>query len=293
MSDVILSGGGHEVTLHGGDYEGPGLALTGLDGWYQTPDSNVTVTARGQGDGGHDISADDILYEARCVTISYRVLAGSNRSRALSELAKLDMLVHQTVTCRVIDDGQDTYCSGGYYVRSLDQKIQNPLWQNLTGDITLVFERPERLSMRSHDGEARAATIQSGGLSYGSSHAGLAYPLSYGVVSGGATLCRLPNDGTSRAYPTFTINGDWPSGVSLYLNCEGRRTELRYDSAIHLGTPVLLDTRTRTATLGGVDVSRHLSSRGWRTIPAGKALTVLLRTAGSGWVTCSSRDTYM
>ena len=113
MSDVILSSGGHEVTLYGGDYEGPGLALTGLDGWYQTTDPNVTVTARGQGDGGHDISADDILYEARCVTISYRVLAG-NRSRALAELDKLDMLVHQTVTCRVIDDGQDTYCSGGY-----------------------------------------------------------------------------------------------------------------------------------------------------------------------------------
>ncbi len=31
-------------------------------------------------------------------------------------------------------------------------------------EITIVFERPERLSTRSHDGEARAATIQSGGF---------------------------------------------------------------------------------------------------------------------------------
>lgn len=292
MSDVILSGGGHEVRLYGGDYEGPGLALTGLDGWYQTPDSNVTVTARGQGDGGHDISADDIQYEARCVTISYRVLAGSNRSRALSELAKLDMLVHQTVTCRVIDDGQDTCCSGGYYVRSLDQKIQNPLWQNLTGDITLVFERPERLSSQAQRFQLLPSVDSARvGLSYGSSNKGLAYPLSYGVAATDArNVGLIVNGGSSRAYPTFVCQGPYPDGVQITF--PGLGLSLDYSQPVY-DVPLVLDSRSRTASIGGLDVSRNLRSRGFPTIPAGGSVSVNLQSVGSGYVTVETRDTYM
>ena len=294
MSDVILQGNRRSIILHGdGSYRGPGLALTGITGWYQTPDAKVTTTSRGQGDGGHDIAADDIMYEARVVIIGYRALAGSDRGEALHQLVLLDRLVHGLVSCRVMDVGQDTRCSGGYYVRSLEQKTQNPLWQNVTGDITLVFERPERLSSLAHSGEARASVVQSGGLSYGSSNAGLAYPLGYGVTSDGATVMRLPNQGTSRAYPTFVLNGDWPEGCALRLACDGRTSTLGFGEAIHAGIPVLLDTRSRTATMGGVDVTSGLSRRGWMTIPAGKALTVNLATPGSGWVTCESHDTYM
>ncbi len=294
MSDVILQGNGRSIILHGdGSYRGPGLALTGITGWYQTPDAKVTTSSRGQGDGGHDIAADDIMYEARVAIIGYRALAGSDRGEALHQLVLLDRLVHGLVSCRVMDVGQDTRCSGGYYVRSLEQKTQNPLWQNVTGDITLVFERPERLSSLAHSGEARASVVQSGGLSYGSSNAGLAYPLGYGVTSDGATVMRLPNQGTSRAYPTFVLNGDWPEGCALRLACDGRTSTLGFGEAIHAGIPVLLDTRSRTATMGGVDVTSGLSRRGWMTIPAGKALTVNLATPGSGWVTCESHDTYM
>lgn len=291
MSDVILSGGG-QVRLYGGDYEGPGLALTGLDGWYQTPDSNVTVTARGQGDGGHDISADDILYEARCVTISYRVLAGSNRSRALSELAKLDMLVHQTVTCRVIDEGQDTYCSGGYYVRSLDQKIQNPLWQNLTGDITLVFERPERLSSQAQRFQLLPSVDSAHvGLSYGANNEGLAYPLSYGVAAADArNVGLIVNGGSSRAYPTFTCQGPWPDGVQITF--PGLGLLLDYSQPIY-DVPLVLDSRSRSASIGGLDVSRNLRSRGFPTVPAGGSVSVNLQSVGSGYVTVETRDTYM
>ena len=60
-----------------------------------------------------------------------------------------------------------------------------------------------------------------------------------------------------------------------------------------IGIPVLLDTRSRTASMGGVDVTAKMSQRGWMTIPAGKALTVNLATPGSGWVTCESHDTYI
>lgn len=273
-----------------GDLDCLCIAKGGIEGWWSTPAAKVNVTARGQGDGGHDVSEDDISYASRTVTLHWNANA-SSRDALLALTDSVRRLVHRQVTMRVVDGAEDTYCSGGYMVLTQQPDYRSGSIADST--ITIVFERPERLSSLAHSGEARASVVQAGGLSYGAANAGLAYPLSYGAVSGGATLCRLPNNGTSRAYPTYTINGDWPSGVSLYLNCDGKRTEIRYASPIHLGTPVLLDTRTRTATLGGVDVSRHLSSRGWRTIPAGKGLTVLLGTAGNGWVTCSSHDTYM
>ena len=292
MSDVILTADGESVTLHGGAFAGHGLALTGLSGWYQTPDAKVTVTSRGQGDGGHDIVADNVMYDARVVTVGYRIIAGSDREEALRQLALLDKLVHRLVTCRVIDDGQDTCCSGGYYVRSLEQKIQNPLWQNLSGDITLVFERPERLSTTAQRCQL-LPSIESDrvGLSYGPAARGLASPLSYGMAAVDArNVCTLMNNGSSRAYPVFTVQGPWPDGVQLTF--PGLDMSLDYAQAVG-SVPLVLDSRSRTASIGGLDVSRNLRQRGFPTVPPGGSTAVNLQSVGDGYVTVECRDTYM
>ena len=292
MSDVILTADGESVTLHGGAFAGHGIALTGLSGWYQTPDAKVTVTSRGQGDGGHDIVADNVMYDARVVTVGYRIIAGSDREEALRQLALLDKLVHRLVTCRVIDDGQDTCCSGGYYVRSLEQKIQNPLWQNLSGDITLVFERPERLSTTAQRCQL-LPSIESDrvGLSYGPAARGLASPLSYGMAAVDArNVCTLMNNGSSRAYPVFTVQGPWPDGVQLTF--PGLDMSLDYAQAVG-SVPLVLDSRSRTASIGGLDVSRNLRQRGFPTVPPGGSTAVNLQSVGDGYVTVECRDTYM
>jgi hypothetical protein len=292
MSDVILTADGESVTLHGGAFAGHGIALTGLSGWYQTPDAKVTVTSRGQGDGGHDIVADNVMYDARVVTVGYRIIAGSDREEALRQLALLDKLVHRLVTCRVIDDGQDTCCSGGYYVRSLEQKIQNPLWQNLSGDITLVFERPERLSTTAQRCQLLPSISSDRvGLSYGSAARGLAYPLSYGAAAVDArNVCTLTNDGSSRAYPVFTVQGPWPDGVQLTF--PGLDMSLDYAQAVG-SVPLVLDSRSRTASIGGLDVSRNLRQRGFPTVPPGGSTAVNLQSIGNGYVSIECHDTYM
>lgn len=291
MSDVMLTANGASVTLHGGDFDGSGIALTGLSGWYQTPSPKVTVTSRGQGDGGHDIAADDIMYDARVVTVGYRIIAGADRGEALRQLSLLDRLVHGLVTCRVIDEGQDTYCSGGYYVRSLDQKIQNPLWQNLSGDITIVFERPERLSSQPQKVQIwPQADSGLGGLRYGGKATGLQYPVQYGVeVSDSRNACVLHNDGTSRAYPIFQATGPFPDGVAVAFQ-DG--SSLSYSQPVGV-TPLILDSRSHSATIGGVDVSRGLNARGFPVIEPGGSFGVTLQSSGSGWVTCVTHDAYM
>ena len=288
---VELSASGLEqVRFEGsGDLDCLCIAKGGIEGWYSTPTAKVNVTARGQGDGGHDVAEDDISYASRTVTLHWNANASDRRS-LIGLTNKVRRLAHRQVTMRVVDANEDTYCAGGYL--TLTQQPDYREGSIADSTITLVFERPERLSSTAHDGECRSASTQAGGLSYGGGN-GLAYPLQYGTTSDGATTVRLPNRGTSRAYPIFTLNGDWPEGCTLRLSCDGRNSTLAYGRAVHTGTPVLLDTRSRTASMGGVDVTSGLSKRGWMTIPAGKALTVTLSTAGSGWVTCSSHDTYI
>lgn len=273
-----------------GDLDCLCIAKGGIEGWWSTPAAKVNVTARGQGDGGHDVSEDDISYASRTVTLHWNANA-SSRDALIALIDSVRKLVHRQVTMRVVDSAEDTYCRGGYLTLTQQPGYRSGSIADST--ITLVFERPERLSTLAHSGEARASVVQSGGLSYGAANGGLAYPLQYGVASDGATVMRLPNQGTSRAYPTYTLCGEWPDGCTLRLACDGRNSTIAWPRAIHTGTPVLLDTRSRTATMGGVDVTSGLSQRGWMTIPAGKSLTVNLATAGSGWVSCSSHDTYI
>lgn len=59
------------------------------------------------------------------------------------------------------------------------------------------------------------------------------------------------------------------------------------------GTPLVLDCRLGTATMGGRDVSRYLMSRGFPTVQSGGSLSVSLQSAGTGYVDCLVRDTWM
>ena len=319
MSDAILTAmDGRSVTMRGsGDFRGPGIALTGIQGWYATPEAKVSTTSRGQGDGGHDVAESDIAYESRVVTLGYRILAGADRHLALDLLSSLDMLAHSLVTCRIVDEGQDTYCVGGYYARALDQRMQNPAFQNLTGDISLVFERPERMGADPRGVQLTPLTesVAAGGLQYGPGYwtewsgaanastsllhvsnaglRGLHYPLSYGIdaetAAGLSNVAILENGGSSRAYPVFTVHGPM-DGVRI--DFPGTQQTIACSQTIR-DVPLILDCRSRTAQLGGQDVSRTLTSRGFPTIPPGGTLRMVLSTAGGGFVDCLSRDTYM
>lgn len=289
MSTVILTAGNHRVELRG-DYTATGVALTSLAGWYETPEPKITVTERGQGDGAHDITASSIMYNQRTVTIGYRILADSSRVDALQQLTQLDKYTHQLVTARVVDAGQDTYVTG-YYQRSIDQSIQNPAWQDITGTLTIVAARPERLAWTPYRVQLRAASTGDTGLQYGGKATGLSYPLSYGVRATDArNTAMLVNRGSSRAYPVLTVNGDFDAGV--IIDFPGTGAYLRYTQPVGY-TPLVLDSRSRTATVGGLDVTRYLSSRGFPVVEPYSSVSAVLLSGGSGWVTCEVRDTYM
>lgn len=272
-----------------GDLDCLCIAKGGIEGWWSTPAAKVNVTARGQGDGGHDVSEDDISYASRIVTLHWNANA-SSRDMLTDLTNSVRRLVHRQVRMRVVDEDSDTYCSGGYL--TLTQQPDYRRGSVADSTLTIVFERPERLSTAAQRCQL-LPSIESDrvGLSYGPAARGLAYPLSYGTAAVDArNVCTLVNNGSSRAYPVFTVQGPWPDGVQLTF--PGLDMSLDYSQAVG-SVPLVLDSRSRTASIGGLDVSRNLRQRGFPTVPPGGSLAVNLQSVGDGYVTVECRDTYM
>lgn len=288
---VELSASGMEpVRFEGlGDLDCLCVAKGGIEGWWSTPTAKVSVIARGQGDGGHDVSEDDISYASRTVTLHWNANA-SGRGALTVLIDRVRRLAHRLVTMRVVDGMEDTYCADGYL--TLAQQPDYRAGSIADSTITIVFERPERLSTTAQRCQL-LPSIESDrvGLSYGSAARGLAYPLSYGMAAVDArNVCTLVNNGSSRAYPVFTVQGPWPDGVQLTF--PGLDMSLDYSQAVG-GVPLVLDSRSRTASIGGLDVSRNLRRRGFPTVPPGGSVAVNLQSVGDGHVTVECRDTYM
>lgn len=272
-----------------GDLDCLCIAKGGIEGWWSTPAAKVNVTARGQGDGGHDVSEDDISYASRTVTLHWNANA-SSRDALLALTDSVRRLVHRQVRMRVVDGTEDTCCSGGYMVLTQQSDYRSGSIADST--ITIVFERPERLSSTPQRYQL-LPSIESDhvGLSYGDSGKGLAYPLSYGKAAVDArNVCTLTNNGSSRAYPVFTVQGPWPNGVQLTF--PGLNMSLDYAQAVG-NVPLVLDSRSRTASIGGLDVSRNLRQRGFPNVQPGGSLAVNLQSIGNGYVSVECHDTYM
>lgn len=277
--------------------------LTSLSGWIGSPDAKVQLSEREGGDGAHDIPVDDIRYSSRAVSVGFRFKAGSDsRDFVLSLLDELKVMLHRAVTVRVDDGLRRTYCTGYVSQLTVDQKQQLVDDQTLSGTVDIVCPRPEILSVDARSwqlgAKPLAATQGEGvGLRYSpapskSGTMGLSYPLRYaeGAIPNAGNTATLINHGTSRAYPIFVCNGPLPHGVRLTFG--GLQEPLVCEQPVY-GVPLVLDCRSRSAEVGGLDVSRTLTSRGFPTVPPGGSLPVTLSADGTGWVDAMVRDTYM
>ena len=265
--------------------DGLGITTEGMEGWRSTPAAKVTLTERASGNGAHDIAPSEILYSARTVTIHWVALA-EQHDAVIASLNLLLSAAGQLVRLRVVDGPDDTYATGYVTVSS------DAAWHEgrMVGTTTVVCPRPERLSWLSTDVQVYPVSSTSGGLYYGDKALGLAYPLSYGTDAGSPqSVALLRNRGSDTAYPVITVMGSMPDGV-LLVGSDGRSVQWS-GSVGHV--PLVLDSRTQTASMGGVDVSRLLTKRGFPLVPAGGSLSVQLMTPGNGWATISIHDTYM
>lgn len=321
MSVVTLSADGVEPVVFDGSQEASGFILRGLSGWLGTSSAKVDLVERAAGDGAHDVMDAQILYAARTVSVDYRLLpAGSaDRDGLLAMQAMIRRMLHRTMVVRVQDAGSDLTATG--YVDSIDvpQTAQNVNRQYMEGQINIVCPRPELLSTQEQAVQLICDRLDlgRGGLSYNPAGMltrwegepnnsvsvltvdtlegtrGLRYPLTYRIYDDetDSSTGMIRNAGTSRAYPVFEVCGDLPDGIDLVF--PGTGLQLACAHAIHPGTPLILDSRTRTASIHGRDVSDTLINRGFPTIQPASSLAMRVHTLGDGWVNVTSHDTYM
>lgn len=253
-------------------------------GWWDTPALKTSVTERGAGDGSFPVPDNSVFYATRTVTLNVGLMAGS-REGVQGLMDGLLRMAHRTVRMTVHDAGVSTYVDGfctvthGTYISDEGQ----------TALVTLTCPDPRRYAVTPSVGFLTPTAT--GGL-------GIGFDDETGVIDtnpvtflgeGGSNACTVYNNGTSVAYPTITASM-LPSGLTVTEPSTGR--QVSYSQPI--GTaPLVIDSLSRTASVAGVDATRHLTQRDFFSIEPGGSLTLVLNAAGSGTVTVECRDTYI
>lgn len=284
--DVYLEWDGGSVHLRGGRPGEYGLFVSGdgIDGWDSAPEAKVEMSERQSADGAHAIDERMVLYAARTVVVSFHA-HGRDRSDVRALLRSVSAACHRLVRLRVVDADEDTYVTG--YVRPVIEPEWRDRWA--TGEIEVVCADPRRYSTNQLSVTLMPLAASSGGLFFGDELKGLVFDLDYGSVASDArNVAVLENDGTSTSYPVITAYGQMPSGLTLYAG----DLVLAYSQPIG-NVPLVLDCLECTATVGGTDVSRSLTSRGFPSVPPGGSVAVSLQSPGTGFVSVTWHHTYI
>ena len=279
---VTIDGGGGAVRL-GPPGGAPGLHASGLAGWYGTPDGKWDLTERQLGDGAFAIEPSQVAYSSRIVTVDGYAL-GRTRAEALSSLAPLGAMAHRLVSIAVDDGVAETYATGAL-TAEVGKGVRGGA---VTFTLTIVCPDPRRYST-----QMLSATLVPGGNADGGldlTEERLAWPLAWGESAASHSVATLHNAGTATAYPTISIRGDI-SDVTIAEPATGRELSI----SGYIGwNPIVLDCLSRTASIGGVDVTRRLGRRDFPTIaPCGDTTLALMCSGTNGSVSIEWHDTYI
>lgn len=279
---VTIDGGGGAVRL-GPPGGAPGLHASGLAGWYGTPDGKWPLTERQLGDGAFAIEPSQVAYSSRTVTVDGYAL-GRTRAEALSSLAPLGAMAHRLVSIAVDDGVAETYATGAL-TAEVGKGVRGGA---VTFTLTIVCPDPRRYGT-----DTLSATLVPGGNADGGldlTEERLAWPLAWGESAASHSVATMHNAGTAVAYPTISIRGDI-SDVTIAEPATGRELSI----SGYIGwQPIVLDCLSRTASIGGVDVTRRLGRRDFPSIAPGGDTTLALMCSGTnGNVSIEWHDTYI
>lgn len=279
---VTIDGGGGAVRL-GPTGGAPGLHASGLAGWYGTPDGKWDLTERQLGDGAFAIEPSQVVYSSRTVTVDGYAL-GRTRAEALSSLAPLGAMAHRLVSIAVDDGVAETYATGAL-TAEVGKGVRGGA---VTFTLTIVCPDPRRYGT-----DTLSATLVPGGNADGGldlTEERLAWPLAWGESAASHSVATMHNAGTAVAYPTISIRGNIRD-VTIAEPATGR--ELSIPGYIGW-QPIVLDCLSRTASIGGVDVTRRLGRRDFPSIAPGGDTTLALMCSGTnGNISIEWHDTYI
>lgn len=283
--EVYITWGGNTVHLRGHSPDETGLFVSGdgIEGWDAPPDAKVSLTEMQTGNGAFGITADEVLYSARTVSVNFHA-HGTDRAETVSLMRDLGRACGNVVELRVVDADEDTFCTG--YVQPDFESEWYKDWA--TGTLTVVCPDPRRLATSADVAALVPGSGASGGLVF-DGHGCMEWPVTFGGEFNGANVATLHNGGTANAYPIINASGSFPDGLRIVCSTGG---EITYPEALSW-QPLKLNSLTRTASINGVDVTRRLTSRDFPVVPPGGSVTVALFANGNGSVEVEVRDTYI
>lgn len=108
-----------------------------------------------------------------------------------------------------------------------------------------------------------------------------------GAPMGGA----FANAGNSDAHPTYTVHGSWPAGFRITTGSK----VIEYPSPVVPGHPVVIDHKTGSVTVSGVDQTYRLTRRDWVAVPPGEAIQPNIEplAPSTGWCDINISDTFV
>ncbi len=284
---VTISDSEKAVSIVGevGSIVGNGIFCSSLDGWYSNPELKVTQTEKQTGNGAFSVQDQDVIYAARTVTVGVTIV-GNGRSEVQSLMHEILSFASENVIVSVKDENLETY-SIGYLKASFDTRLND---SGATGTITVICPDPRRLSVNKDEMFLTPHATQSGGVEFDVSKSYIKLdPVSFSGETVSPNKGTVNNNGTSTAYPIITASGNM-SGLSITDASSGR--QLVYGNVITY-EPLIIDCYSRTANVGGIDVTRYLTSRHFPKIEPGGSLTLTAIADGSGAVSVLTRDTYL
>lgn len=286
MSDYYIQLISDTSTLTIDAHSGSFVASTreALDGWYSTPDEKVESTERQSGHGAFAITDDMVLYSARSVTIDLLAL-GYSRAEVVGLMEQVQRFAGKVFRVRVVDGGRDTYAEG--YLATEWDAVR---WGNVaTAALTIVCPDPRRYATEGTQAFLSPMTGADGGFMFDiDSGVVLSQPFQWAGDTEGGNVAVIENNGTTTAYPTLTVGGYWPNGVIINTDSG----QLSYGVRLYYQN-LVLDSKSRTASINGVDVTRNLVSRDFPAVEPGETLRLSCNSAGTGGITVSIRDTYI
>lgn len=108
-----------------------------------------------------------------------------------------------------------------------------------------------------------------------------------GAPAGGA----FANSGNADAHPVYTVHGSWPAGFRITTGSK----VIEYPAPVVPSHPVIIDNKTGSVTVTGVDQTYRLSRRDWVSVPAGEAIQPRITglAPSTGWCDITISDTYI
>lgn len=108
-----------------------------------------------------------------------------------------------------------------------------------------------------------------------------------GAPVGGA----FANSGNVDAHPVYTVHGSWSAGFRITTGSK----VIEYPAPVVAGHPVVVNHRTGSVSVAGVDQTYRLTRRDWVAVPPGEAIQPRIEplAPSTGWCDITISDTYI